>query len=248
MPFRKASENSTMKIIFYLLLGVAACGCSPGKKENASLDSAEVKKDSLAMNTTLNTLYAAAPVLPGYSSKTLTEDSTERVTMSALDSLLKLYSAQKYFSIQTDGKSWYFDKNKELRIFTLQHSNEVIKENSIYLFSGTKLIAAYSDINASGQDTHQNRERIVTAKCPACGVSFDLVSSEVSVQPVSEARVRELSDYYSKECNEVLAWLAQAPILRIEGQNCIFQKGSPSNARYAVNSELYEKFILHKDH
>jgi hypothetical protein len=240
-----------MKPTLYFLIFLIVLRCAPVKKENDQQDTVAHTTDTVVVNPNLNPAFATAPVFRKYSKKILTDDERESAIVASLDSLFATYLKQKYFSIVSETfekKSWHLDENKQLRIITAERKNEVLNENAIYLFNNGKLIASYSDDDMDGQDTQRNRERIVAAKCPTCGVSFNLVSYDTSVMAIDETRISELSDRYTKEYNELLAWLAQAPILSIEGSNCIFERGSPNDARYTVNIELYNKFIKNRNH
>lgn len=239
-----------MKPILLLLTISVLAGCTSTKKENNSQDSVASAIDTVAVNTSLNPALAAAPVFRTYSKEIFTDDQRESAVMASLDSLLRIYLKQKYFSIASETyekKSWHLDENKQLRIITTERDNEIIKANSIYLFNEGKLIACYSDGDMDGQDTQRNRERIAVNQCPDCGVQFDLVSSQITVLAQSEARVNELESYFTTDYNKLLDWIAQAPIRYIEGNNSIFKKGSPDEAWYSVNTELYNKFIKNRN-
>lgn len=237
-----------MKPIVFLLPITLLIYCTSVKKENNQQDSVAYATDAIAVNPNLNTAFAAVPVFRTYSKKVLTDDERESAIIASLDSIFARYLKQAYFSIVSDGKSWHLDENKQLRIITAERENETVKENSIYLFNDGKLIAAYSDVDMNGMDTQRNRERIAVDKCPDCGVKFDLFSSQPTVTVLGESRVNELTAYFNKDYNEVLDWIAQAPIRATEGNNCRFERGSPNDARYTVNTELYNKFIKGKKH
>ncbi|NOS54916.1 MAG: hypothetical protein HOP37_01510 [Cyclobacteriaceae bacterium] len=235
-----------MKPILYSLLFLIVLSCAPGTKEKDQQDSVAQTTDTVVVNRNLNPAFATAPDFRTHSKKVYTEDERESVIITSLDSLFAHYLKQKYFSIASETfekKSWHLDENKQLRIITTERENETVNENSIYLFNKGKLIAYYRDVDMDGQDTQRNRERIAMNKCPDCGVRFDVTSSQIVVNTVEEARVNELASYINQDYKEVLDWITQAPIRSIVGSNCIFERGSPNNARYIVNMELYSKFI-----
>jgi hypothetical protein len=236
-----------MKPTLYFLVFLIGFNCTPVKKDNDQQDTVTQATDTVAVSTNLNPAFAIAPIFKTYSKKVFTDDEREAAIITSLDSLFSHYLKQKYFSIVTNGKSWHLDENKQLRIITAERENETVKENSIYLFNDGKLIAAYSDVDMDGQDTQRNRERIAVNHCPDCGVRFDSFSSQPAVTALGESRVNELTGYFNQSYNEVLDWLAQAPIRMTDGNNSIFERGSPNNARYTVNTELYNKFIKHRN-
>jgi hypothetical protein len=235
-----------MKPTLYFLVFLIVLNCTPVKKENDRQDSVAHATDTVVVNPNLNPAFATAPVFRSYSKKVFTDDERESAIITSLDSLFAHYLKQTYFSIVSDGKSWHLDENKQLRIITAERENETLKENSIYLFNEGKLIAAYSDEDMDGQETQRNRERIAVNRCPDCGVRFDLTASQPAIVVLDESRVNEWAEYLNQNFNEVLDWIAQAPIRSIQGSNCIFERGSPNDARYSVNTELYNKFIKNR--
>lgn len=237
-------------LVFLFLTALVACSTF-SKKENDQQDTVAHVTDPEVANPNLNLALGSVPIFRTYSKKTFTDDERESAIVASLDSLFATYLKQKYFSIASETfekKSWHLDEYKQLRIITTERENETVKENSIYLFNNGKLIAYYSNVDMDGQDTQRNRERIVANKCPDCGVRFDLTSSQIVVNTVEEARLDELASYINQDYKEVLNWIAQAPIRSIVGSNCIFERGSPNDAHYTVNTELYNKFIKGKKH
>jgi uncharacterized protein (UPF0212 family) len=231
-----------MKPIILLLAFALFVGCTSSKKEQ--LDSVAQAADTAVVNLNLNPALATTPLFRNYSTQILTDDERESAIIASLDSLFAIYLKQKYFSIASESsekKSWHFDENKQLRIITTERENETVKENSIYLFNAGNLIASYSDVDADGMDTQRKRERIAVNKCPDCGIRFD--SQMLTVEALDEARVKDLATFFNDEYNSVRAWIGQAPIRTIVGNNCVFERGSPNNTRYTVNKELYSKFI-----
>ncbi len=243
-----------MKIsIVIFILGITfSCTQQKNQKETAptsdtviDIPATAYRTDKAEGNANLNPAFATVPVFRTYSKKVFTNDVQESAIVTSLDSLFVHYLKQSYFSIVSDRKSWHLNENKQLRIITVERENETVKEISIYLFDDGKLIAAYSDVDMDGQDTQRNRERIAIKNCPDCGVRFDLTAGQPAVTSLRESRVNELAGYLTQDYNEVLGWIAQAPILMTEGNNTIFERGSPNNARYTVNTELYNKSIKH---
>lgn len=237
-----------MKLIKLVLLAALLSSCNSTKKEKAQPDSLAQAADPAVINPTLNRGLATKPIFKNYSSEVLTEDERESTIVTSLASLLAIYLMQQYFSIVSDGKAWHLDEKKQLRVITIEKENETLKENSIYLFNEGKLIAWYSDADMSGMDTQRNRERVAVNKCPDCGIRVDLMSGQPNVTVLGESRVNELTKYFNDDYNSVLTWLAQAPIRSIVGNNCVFERSSPTNARYTVNNELYNKFIKNINH
>jgi hypothetical protein len=236
-----------MKSIFFFLLCILLFSCTSDKKE-ASEEESLITFDSVAIDTKIDVRFGMRPTFPKYSKQIFTDNDKEAAVLSALDALLDEYSHQEYFSIKAEDKTWHFDQQKSLRVLIEDRKNESLKEKSIHLFDKNHLIAAYRDVDMRGQDTQTNKERMVADLCPTCGVSFNLVSYDTMVNVVNEARLRELSDYYLKECNELLDWIAEAVITNQEGPHSIFERGSPYSTRYTVNSELYYKFIKLRRH
>jgi hypothetical protein len=236
-----------MKPILKLSLFLVVLSCSPAKKEPTQQDSIANPIDLAPPDISLDQSAAVLPIFPEYSLETYTKDSTESTILSGLDSIFKNYQSQKYFRINQKSRfsdqTWYFDPEKQLRIVTEQREAESASGKSIYLFNGNQIIAGYSDFDRSGEDTQQNRERILASMCPTCGVKFDAFSSNINIRLIDSAGVNELSKYFDEQCTENIVWLAQAPVRAAEGNNSIFQRGSPNDATFIVSTELYTKFI-----
>ena len=234
-----------MKTIPLFFLVALLLRCTPVQKEKGQQDTLAHPSDTLAVSSALNPSFAGTPAFRTYSKEVFTEDEKESSMIASLDSLFGIYLKQKYFSVITGGKAWYVDETKRLRILTIERDNETVKENSIYLFRDGKLIAGYSDVDLSGQDTQRKRERIVVDKCPDCGIAFDALSASATSTVFNESRINELETYLLQDYKETTSWIATAPIRRIQGADCIFERGSPNNAQFIVNKELYSKFIKH---
>ena len=232
-------------IPFILMVACFFTGCAQNKSGAIKQDSVAHPLETVAIDTTLDLSLASRPYIPEHSSKIFTDDEKESLITQALDSLLKVYSAQKYFIISANDKTWYVDQNKDLRIMVRKRSNETIQEIAIHLFLKKQLVAIYNDTDVSGQDTQYNRERIAVSRCPDCGVRFDLASYDTAITVLNVDRVNELSQYYYSEYNEVLSFLAEASIQRTDKNIYFFEREEPNRDRYAVNSALYDKFIKH---
>lgn len=226
-----------------LMVAYFVIGCGRPSSDAIKQDSVAHPLEIAAMDTTLDLSLASLPYIPEHSNKVFTDDEKEFFITQVLDSLLKVYSAQKYFIISGNDKTWYVDQNKDLRIMVRKRSNETIQEISINLFMNKQLVAVYDDTDVSGQDTQYNRERIAGSRCPDCGVRFDLASYDTAITVLNDANVNELSQYYYSDYNNVLNFLAQASIQRTDNNIYFFERGEPNRNRYAVHAELYNKFI-----
>jgi hypothetical protein len=158
---------------------------------------------------------------------------------------------------QTETKTWYYDINRKLSAYTHTSKNAYVQRDvndgservsrqktTIYLFANEQLIAVYEDYDSNGQIGFSNKERIVAAQCPTCGVKIDSEDSRITVSPIDQAHVTELSKLFFEEYKKMLVDLQHERIERISGDNCFFSVQKPWDDRiyelkYSSNQSLY---------
>jgi hypothetical protein len=92
-----------------------------------------------------------------------------------------------------------------------------------------------------------DKERIIIAQCPVCGVkiSEDTSTSEgAKTSPINQAHVTELSKLFFEEYKKMLVDLQGTRIERISGDNCLFSVQKPWDDKaymlnYSSNQSIY---------
>jgi hypothetical protein len=121
---------------------------------------------------------------------------------------------------RTETKTWYYDINRKLSAYTLTSKDAYVQRDvndgservsdqktTIYLFTNEQLTAVYDDHESTNQIFYSDKERIVIAQCPACGVTIseDTSTSEgTKVSPIDQAHVTELSKLFFEEYKKCL--------------------------------------------
>jgi hypothetical protein len=161
---------------------------------------------------------------------------------------------------RTETKTWYYDINRKLSAYTLTSKDAYVERDvndgservseqktTIYLFANEQLAAVYDDYESTNQIFYSDKERIIVAQCPACGIGlhFDTAASEgTKVSPIDQAHVTELSKLFFEEYKKMLVDLQRARIERISGDNCFFSVQKPWDDRiyelkYSSNQSMY---------
>jgi hypothetical protein len=161
---------------------------------------------------------------------------------------------------RTETKTWYYDINRKLSAYTLTSKDAYVQRDvndgservsnqktTIYFFANEQLAAVYDDYESHDQIGISDKERIIIAQCPACGVkiSEDTSTSEgAKTSPIDQAHVTELSKLFFEEYKKMLVDLQGTRIERISGDNCLFSVQKPWDDKaymlnYSSNQSMY---------
>ncbi len=182
---------------------------------------------------------------------------------------------------ETETKTWYYSTTNELKAYSVafeekegssvynpsSESKFGRSETAIYLFSADSigdpiLAGVYNDTDTYYDFAISSKQRIVTSKCPQCGVSlnFDTGTADLTdkAKAVEQEYVSGLSTIFFEEYNSLLIWLKGMEMEK-DNENYVTKEelshlkpGSDYlidytyTVDYTINESLYKKLVKGK--
>ncbi|HOX81523.1 MAG TPA: hypothetical protein PLJ60_05130 [Chryseolinea sp.] len=224
---------------------------------------------------------------PNFSLEALTEDSLEAEINTQLIELIQAYDTIQYFKVisnytwererlyqgqegegsmgtetESETKTWFFDKSFQLKAFSAEFNTEPVypfTKTILYLFSNDSMLAVSEYWLSEDEVTVTGYDRMIRARCPACGVS-----SQAGHRENGEVKYLDSTAFVTrqKEFNESMSELLKT--LKAGRKNATaddfdftftIQRTKEGNAQensktikypvtFTVSKELYPNYIL----
>jgi hypothetical protein len=178
---------------------------------------------------------------------------------------------------ETETETWYFDIDNNLKAYTREYvvrvgssvnnpnsgSNIGENETTIYLFSNNSsedptIVGAYNNKNTNYDMAISTKERIVTSKCPKCGVSLDLGNNPTDfdsgtanptdkVEVIEQKYVSGLSLNFLSRYSALLNWLKDVEVKKSDedytAKEELTHGETPYTVDYTIEKSLFEKLV-----
>jgi hypothetical protein len=185
------------------------------------------------------------------------------------------YEGDSLDTSETETKTWYYSTTHELKAYSVAFEEKVgssvynpsseskigRSETIIYLFSSNSpedpaLVGVYKDKDTYYDNSISEKTRIITSKCPQCGVSFSYDSESTDeVEVLEQEYVSGLSTAFFEEYNSLLIFLKSAEMKK-DNENYVAKEelahvkpGSDYSidytytVDYTINETLYKKLL-----
>jgi hypothetical protein len=171
---------------------------------------------------------------------------------------------------RTEVKTWYYSSTNKLKAYSLVYEEKMgssvydpnsgskigRSETAIYLFSANSigdpiLAGVYNDTDTYYDFAISSKQRIVTSKCPQCGVSlnFDTGTADLTdkAKAVEQDYVTGLSTIFIDEYSALLNWLKDVEVKKNDEDYTAKEEltlgETPYSVDYTIEKSLFEKLV-----
>lgn len=263
---------------FHILIAIAAVGCSSraGNTETVADSSAVALASSeSAVPPASSSTPAPEDNFPDYSAELLSDDAFEDEVTSGIGELVNLCNNQTLFTFissytrerEVEGEyeagteteevkeTWFYDEAFTLKAFSRKYFRSGEGRDtkfSLYLFSGDSLVAMSEWWSEDGQIGMNHQRKILTSKCPRCGVrvSREAGSSGVVTEYFSPEDIDAVKDEVVRSMSELINPEDEGWKMEVAGLYTMTEEisewkvgdspGFPYNVTYTTNQELFD--------